>query len=118
MTVTFNLPFPPSVNSMWRSKGSNWYSTPKYKAWQKEAFAEIKYQKVPKVKPPYSITIAAGRPDKRKRDIGNLEKGVSDILQTAGIITNDCDTEHLEIYWDCTIDAGRINVTISTIGKE
>jgi len=48
---------------------------------------------------PYKLTILAIRPDKRKRDLGNLEKAVSDILVSQNIVEDDSMCEWLEIRW-------------------
>ncbi len=47
----------------------------------------------------YKLTILAIRPDKRKRDLGNLEKAVSDILVSQNIIEDDSFCEWLEVKW-------------------
>jgi crossover junction endodeoxyribonuclease RusA len=47
----------------------------------------------------YKLTILAVKPDKRKRDLGNLEKAVSDILVTMSIVEDDHLCEWLEIKW-------------------
>lgn len=47
----------------------------------------------------YKLTILAVRPDKRRRDLGNLEKSVSDILVSQGIVEDDSLCEWLEIKW-------------------
>jgi Holliday junction resolvase RusA-like endonuclease len=47
----------------------------------------------------YKLTILAVRPDKRKRDLGNLEKSVSDILVGQNIIEDDSLCEWLEVKW-------------------
>jgi crossover junction endodeoxyribonuclease RusA len=64
---------------------------------------------------PYKLTILAVRPDKRKRDLGNLEKGVSDILVSQNIIEDDSMCEWLEIRW---VDKGpSCKVIIEPIGE-
>jgi crossover junction endodeoxyribonuclease RusA len=61
---------------------------------------ELKAQaKSQKVCGSYKLTLLAVKPDKRKRDIGNLEKAVSDILVTMGIIEDDNLCEWLEARW-------------------
>lgn len=47
----------------------------------------------------YKLTILAVRPDKRKRDLGNLEKAISDILVSQNIIEDDNLCEWLDIRW-------------------
>jgi crossover junction endodeoxyribonuclease RusA len=65
---------------------------------------------------PYKLTILAVRPDKRKRDLGNLEKGVSDILVSQNIVEDDSMCEWLEIKW---VEQGpSCKVIIEPIGDE
>jgi Holliday junction resolvase RusA-like endonuclease len=52
-----------------------------------------------KVEGPYKLTILAVRPDKRKRDLGNLEKAISDILVSQGLVEDDCLCEWIVARW-------------------
>ena len=95
------LPFPPSVNRLWRaSKGGGVYRSAQYTNWRNLALWQLmgQYRGTP-VDTPYKITIAAKRPDKRRRDLGNLEKAVSDILVSAKVLLDDSLCEWLEIKW-------------------
>jgi Holliday junction resolvase RusA-like endonuclease len=99
--ITLILPFPPSVNRLWRTKAiGGMYRSKEYSDWRTHALWSIagqaKGQKLPGA---YTLVISAVRPDKRRRDIGNLEKAVSDILQAAGVITDDCLCEDLRLRW-------------------
>jgi Holliday junction resolvase RusA-like endonuclease len=69
-----------------------------------------------KVTSAYKLTILAVRPDKRKRDLGNLEKAISDILVSQNIIQDDCLCEWMEIRW---VESGpECQITIEPIGDE
>jgi len=95
------LPFPPSVNRLWKTKKTGgMYRSPEYTKWRKAALDWIKAQVGSKhIKGKYTLLIEAVRPDRRHRDIGNIEKAISDILQEAGVIENDCLCEDLHIRW-------------------
>lgn len=68
--------------------------------WRKLAMWQIAGQaKGNKVLGAYKLTILAVRPDKRKRDLGNLEKAVSDILVSQNIVEDDSFCEWLEAKW-------------------
>ena len=45
------------------------------------------------------VVYSLKRPDKRKRDLGNLEKALSDILVSTGIIEDDSNIEDLRLHW-------------------
>jgi Holliday junction resolvase RusA-like endonuclease len=69
-----------------------------------------------KVTSAYKLTILAVRPDKRRRDLGNLEKAVSDILVSQNIIEDDCLCEWMEIRW--VEDGPECQIIIEPIGDE
>jgi crossover junction endodeoxyribonuclease RusA len=50
------------------------------------------------------------RPDKRIRDLGNLEKALSDILVSTGIIEDDSNIEDLRLHWADQEHAVIINI--------
>ena len=112
------LPFPPSVNRLWRAtKGGKVYRSPQYVAWRKLAMWQLVGQvKGKKVTSAYKLTILAVRPDKRRRDLGNLEKAVSDILVSQNIIEDDCLCEWMEIKW--VEDGPECQIIIEPIGDE
>lgn len=95
------LPFPPSVNRLWRAtKGGGVYRSKEYKDWQTHAEWAVAGQvKGQFIKGEYEITITAVKPDKRRRDLGNLEKAVSDLLQKTGVIEDDYLCQRIQISW-------------------
>ena len=116
MTIVLVLPFPPSVNRLWRAtKGGKVYRSAKYVEWRRLAMWQLAGQaKGQKIIGAYKLTILAVRPDKRRRDLGNLEKAVSDILVSQNIIEDDSLCEWLEVRW---VDSGpQCKIILETIG--
>lgn len=95
------LPFPPSVNRLWKTKkDGGMYRSKEYADWRKHTLWAIAAQiKGQKIKGEYALEVVAVKPDKRRRDIGNLEKAISDILQAAGVIEDDCLCQDLRLRW-------------------
>jgi len=85
-----------------------------YVAWLLEAGAEVRRQKPAKINGKYAITITAARPDNRKRDLGNLEKSVSDLLQSCGVIRDDCDAEMILLRWAKSGDGVAVRLEAAT----
>ena len=114
--ATFTLPIPPSVNALHRAtrKQKGVYLSPVYKAWLVEAGMKLNVQRVPEISPPYAIEYAVGRPDKRRRDVTNLVKAMDDLLQSQGVITDDCHVDDSRIYWCPQQEAGTVKVTVRT----
>lgn len=99
------LPFPPSVNRLWRaSKGGKVYRSDQYSGWRSVSLwrlAEQMRKSYPgqSVGGPYHLTVRAVKPDRRKRDLGNLEKAISDILVSAGIVADDHLCQRITLMW-------------------
>lgn len=122
-SVSLWLPYPTSVNRIWRSGKSRKgrtvvFTSAEYKAWLDEAYVAWLKQRnqlsVKSIKGRYSIAISANPPDKRHRDLGNLEKVVSDFLQMIAVIEDDSLAQEICLRWD-TEDTpmGRVHVVIN-----
>ena len=100
------LPFPPSINRLYRYTNKGVYKTAAWNAWRDNAIYFISQQKserAPTIEHKVAVEMAAGRPDKRKRDLDNLTKATFDFLQTdipgGRIIKDDSLIERYEVYW-------------------
>ena len=71
-----------------------------YTSWAKHAeWALVGQVKGKKIAGEYTLEIAAVKPDKRRRDLGNLEKAVSDLLQKAKVIDDDYLCQDIHLRW-------------------
>jgi len=111
MTV-IRLPYPPSTNHLFGSHGGGRHRTRAYNAWIAEALWEAKRQNPPATDGKYTIIINARRPDTRRRDLGNLEKPISDLLVKAGLIRDDCDAQAIRLEWSL-LPPGEPYVTVT-----
>jgi crossover junction endodeoxyribonuclease RusA len=102
MSEYFYLPLPPSTNNLFANnrKTGGRYSTQNYKAWQEEAGWELKKQKVKYVGGKIKITYLVNKPDGKRRDLGNYEKALSDLLVKHSIIDDDSHIEEFSMRWD------------------
>lgn len=96
---TLQLPYPPSANRLWRAVNGRNIKSREYRDWLDEAGWAIRQQKPPAIKGHYRLTISAVRPDRRARDIGNLEKPISDCLVSAGVIEDDHLAKSIMMLW-------------------
>ena len=86
--------------------------TDKYDAWAKEAGMMLMIQRYKPTVGTYELTIEAVRPDKVRRDLGNLEKAISDLLVTHGVVVDDSYCERITMSWVREAFVGvRISVT-------
>ena len=93
------LPYPPSANNLWRSARGRTYRSRTYTDWLLEAGLLAKQCLKEPIKGPYKLSITAARPDKRKRDLDNLLKPISDLLTSIGAIEDDHLCEMLTARW-------------------
>ena len=90
MRAEFILPFPISVNSIWKQTlGGKTYRTARYMAWREKAREEL-YGLC--VEEPYAgrvrVEMRLYGPSRRKYDIDNMAKAVMDVLEGT-LLVND-----------------------------
>jgi len=83
------LPWPPSVNRLWRAARGRMHLDPKAREWREEAQwrLRLRWGRQPPLEGPVVVHILAVPPDNRKRDLDNLGKAVLDALQ--GVVIGD-----------------------------
>lgn len=103
MKTTLHLPFPPSVNSLYDGgKNTNRrFISDRYKRWQQDAGMAILGQRHRnhRHKEPVQVVYTLSPPDKRKRDVFNYEKAISDLLVKHQIIADDTLIERGVVQW-------------------
>lgn len=99
LAVEINVPFPPSANRLWRRSGKTIHKATKYTKWLRDAGFIALSQKPGGIIGPYKISIQAARPDKRRRDLDNLLKPISDLLVSVGVVADDSHCEMLSARW-------------------
>ncbi len=96
------LPFPPSVNHYLGTTGKRRFRTAKTKRWLQAAEMALQAQcpSYPTYTTPVELTLAYGRPDRRKRDLLNYDKILCDWLQEIKVIEDDSLIHRAVVYWD------------------
>lgn len=124
-SVRLVLPWPPSVNAMWRTphKGplaGRTMLSGEGRAYRKAANDAATLQRVLRhaLTGKLALSLIARPPDRRRRDLDNLLKGVLDALQHAAIIDDDGEIDDLRIRRGLVTRNGEIEVHISEIPGE
>lgn len=108
--ISIVLPMPPSGNALYRNvNGRGRVKSERYKTWLNAAGWSLKEQKPGKVEGEYRLWLYCDKPDNRRRDLANLEKAVSDLLVSHGVVTDDSLCVELHLYWsgtgrECTVN--------------
>lgn len=112
--IEFTLPWPPSVNRMWRNVGPRTLLSRKGRDYRTAALAYVLDQRVPrqKLKNRLSVEIIAYPPDRRARDLDNLLKGILDALQCCEVIENDSCIDWLSIERGPVGRSGKVLVRV------
>lgn len=103
--VEFVIPYPPSGNHMWKhTKGGGHYLTPKVADYYRLVEAEVAKQ-LPGVKGQclgvvrrLGVRAVLYPPDRRKRDMDNAWKVISDACTRAGVWVDDCAIDQLTLF--------------------
>lgn len=94
------LPWPPSVNSYWRSVKGRVLISAKGRDYRQQVQQQVQIQGAAlKLESPLKVEIQAYRPDRRIRDIDNLPKATLDAMTHAGVYLDDSQIHDLRIFW-------------------
>ena len=111
--IEVTLPWPPSVNEYWHhTKTGQTYISPKGRAFRDEVIWECKARRVKPEPGRLAVVIRVCPPDRRRRDLDNLGKGVLDSLQHAGAYKDDSLIDDLRIYRGPIVEKGAVHVQI------
>lgn len=118
--MTLTLPFPPSINHYYRRVGPRTLISREGREYRTAVCGLLAPgQGSGPRKPPMGGRIAlcmdAFPPDRRRRDLDNLQKSLVDALQHAGIYEDDSQIDFLTIRRRHPVNAGRVSIFISEL---
>jgi len=110
--ATLILPWPPSVNTYWRTFKGRMLLSKRGREYRDAVCEQVAEQVVEKFgQSRIEVSIEAYRPDNRRRDLDNILKSVLDSLAHAGVYDDDSQIHRLTVYWGPHI-GGYVNVRI------
>lgn len=116
--IVLQLPFPPSVNTYWRSvPGKGVLISAKGREYRTAAKAAIldQLRRYPRLASRLAVTLACNPPDRRRRDLDNMPKALLDALTHGGVIEDDSLIDDLHIVRGEPVPGGQVTVTIKQI---
>jgi crossover junction endodeoxyribonuclease RusA len=123
-TLTLTLPWPPSVNTYWRSvliKGRPVTLLSRSARAYRKAVSDCVLQQlsgqiVPNLQTGrLSVSLECAPPDRRIRDLDNLPKGVFDACTHAGIWTDDSQIDRMTIWRMAPYGKGRVTLKVGVM---
>ncbi|MEI7341408.1 RusA family crossover junction endodeoxyribonuclease [Pectobacterium brasiliense] len=119
--MKLTLPFPPSVNTYWRSPSSGPLAgrhlvSAKGRAFRTQAIAcvlEQLHRKPKAITTLVAVTITFYPPDRRTRDMDNYLKAPLDALTHAGVWADDSQIKRMLLEWGPVMKGGKAEIVIS-----
>jgi crossover junction endodeoxyribonuclease RusA len=111
------LPWPPSVNHYWGARGRRRFLSAKARAWHEEAGVVLRAQRR-RYKGPVALYVMAYPPDRRRRDLDNLLKGVLDALVGAGVLKDDYQVAEIHVARRPPERPGKVRVVVEPIESD
>lgn len=118
---------PPSLNKLWITVARGRVRSPAYNAWRMEAGWHVKRQIVGMAPIDCRYDMEIQVPISR-RDTGNWEKAISDLLESVGVVTNDGNLNRLTIVpmerTDCCVaitplpEMGAVRAAVSPVWRK
>lgn len=121
--TSFVLPYPPSLNRYWRhpNKGAlagRTLLSEEGRMYRLAVQKAVMMQRVRAIKGRLGVHIIADMPDRRARDLDNLNKGVLDGLTHAHVWVDDSVIDDLRITRGAIVPGGQLRITITVLADE
>jgi Holliday junction resolvase RusA-like endonuclease len=110
--VELKLPYPPSVNHYWRRVGARTLISRGGRAFRKTVCSILAADGVRPLAGPLFVEILVHPPDRRRRDIDNVQKALLDAMQHGGAYADDSQIMRLSIERGEPVAGGRTTVRI------
>ena len=118
--LEFTLPWPPSVNHYWRMYRGRMVIGARGRAYRIAAIQAINEQRVPteRLGGLLQVGLLAYPPDRRRRDLDNLQKALLDSVVAAGVIEDDSNIDDLRVVRGRVLPGGQVAVVIRPCTSE
>jgi crossover junction endodeoxyribonuclease RusA len=110
--IELELPFPPSVNHYYRRVGPRTLISREGRRFRERVCSLLAAIGVRPLAGPLRLEIDVYPPDRRRRDVDNLQKGLLDALEHGGLYRNDSQIADLRIKRRGCVPGGRTLVRI------
>lgn len=108
MLVEITLPWPPSLNRLYRHAGKRVLISAEGRKYRLQVAEELARLGNPRLEGLLEMTLLAFPPDKRRRDVDNLAKALIDCLMIAGLYQDDSQLVKLTIEKREPTPGGRV----------
>jgi crossover junction endodeoxyribonuclease RusA len=114
--MILELPWPPSVNHYWRHVGAKVLISREGRNYRQSIQHLCMARRVASFgRQRLAVRVDAFPPDRRERDLGNLDKALMDSLQHAGVFKSDGQIDDLHLVRMPPAPGGRVVVSIEAL---
>ena len=115
--LTLDLPYPPSINHYWRRVGQRTVLSREGRTFRKNVCALLGGggPRKPPAGGRIALAMDAFPPDRRRRDLDNIQKAVLDGLQHAGIYEDDSQVDLLLARRRQPVQGGRLEIRVEEL---
>lgn len=108
--ICVTLPYPPTVNHYWGARGNRRFVKKEGVAFRGDVVRIC--EGVTKQEGDLAVFVDAYPPDRRRRDIDNINKAILDALQHAGCYDDDCQIRTLHVTKCEPVKGGKVEVLV------
>jgi len=110
--IELELPYPPSVNHYWRRVGARTLISRGGRAFRASVCSILAGCGIEPMDGPLSVEIDVYPPDRRRRDIDNLQKALLDALAHGGAYHDDSQIARLTVQRRHVVPNGKVHVRL------
>lgn len=110
--IELELPYPPSANHYYRHVGPRTLISREGRRYRERVGAILASAGVRPLSGPISIRVEVYPPDRRRRDLDNLQKSLWDALQHGGAYADDSQIVRLEVTRCAPVAGGAVIVRV------
>ncbi|MEQ9616639.1 MAG: RusA family crossover junction endodeoxyribonuclease [Phycisphaerales bacterium] len=111
-SLRFTLPYPPSVNHYWRRAGQRTLISREGRRFRRAVCAILASERIEPLTGRLEIFIEICPPDRRRRDLDNVQKALLDALEHGGAYEDDSQIDRIVIERGEVVPSGRSRVEI------
>ena len=112
--LVFELPYPPSVNHYWRRVGFRTLISRGGRRYRRDVVALLAAGRAAPLRGRLELLVHVFPPDRRRRDLDNLQKAMCDALQHAGVYADDSQIDRIDMRRCAVVPGGKVIVEITT----